>query len=819
MVDFSDIAAPRELFAGPISGAIGVPADAGNDLVLFSRGALASGFSFLDVSDPTAPFLIEDNSTATGTIAGQIGITGSGLAIVPGLRDVGIQFVDYFDPSSPVLVGAIDFPEAARDIVVLDGIAYVTGVTSPFANDSVMRSLNYLGADTLGQSPTVSISSPLEDLFPEIEGLQILNGTRAPIKLEVEDDVQVTRVELMVDGTVVQFDNRPPFRFYTPLFEPNSTAVLQARAIDSGLNSSVSNEILLEFVPDTFPPTLLGQSLASGATIFAPNKITFSFSEEMDPASLDETQIELLDLGANGLPGGGDDVSMGFASATFVGYGSRLEIVPSGELPVGTYQLTVPGTAVADLAGNVYQEDIVLSFTVRPPVSEFEAASGIPTNPFAPSVNNFQIIEIEFPITPKAFAIDWTQIDEEGSTSIFRDTPSEFAGIDEENNTALFEVPRRAVTGEFVIYANTTTNVGLSELANWDVELGVVSIVGTDAQGNDSNDPHPGNGISVQWWPGNYDGGVLKTKEPVALTPGTYEISIDLGGPKNGFDFGDPKQVEIKVGELFAETFDRNFADDMITFAREFEVTEATNVFLTLTEVNEDKEYSGMVMDNVLLRRVDDESVAFADDFELSAAERRFEMQVVPVLRSTPSNPLSGNNQPWPDFPLTMMGGGFVEGDMDILFGETVVEDRELTGIPDVRGSSGFDQGPAIVLRAPEDPVPPFGPITVRTAGGTSAPLPGTLTEIDSVAAEGTPSDPEKASANPLQVVTIRGEGFYQGMFVFINRNDDIPRSVETFNVNEDGTEATFTVPSNAKTGDVHCLGQAEGHVFLEVIP
>ena len=48
---------------------------------------------------------------------------------------------------------------------------------------------------------------------------------------------------------------------------------------------------------------------------------------------------------------------------------------------------------------------------------------------------------------------------------------------------------------------------------------------------------------------------------------------------------------------------------------------------------------------------------------------------------------------------------------------------------------------------------------------------------------------------------------------------DAIPRSVETFDLNGEGAEATFTVPLNAMTGTVNCLGQVDGHVFLEIVP
>ena len=52
-----------------------------------------------------------------------------------------------------------------------------------------------------------------------------------------------------------------------------------------------------------------------------------------------------------------------------------------------------------------------------------------------------------------------------------------------------------------------------------------------------------------------------------------------------------------------------------------------------------------------------------------------------------------------------------------------------------------------------------FGPITVRTAGGTSAAYSVSLTGIGATALSGTPADAGQASANPGQAVTLGGSG------------------------------------------------------------
>ena len=61
-----------------------------------------------------------------------------------------------------------------------------------------------------------------------------------------------------------------------------------------------------------------------------------------------------------------------------------------------------------------------------------------------------------------------------------------------------------------------------------------------------------------------------------------------------------------------------------------------------------------------------------------------------------------------------------------------------------------------------------FGAVTVRTAGGTSAPLSVGLAGLSGTALSGTPADAGQASANPGQVVTLTGTGLTTGTDVLL---------------------------------------------------
>jgi hypothetical protein len=92
------------------------------------------------------------------------------------------------------------------------------------------------------------------------------------------------------------------------------------------------------------------------------------------------------------------------------------------------------------------------------------------------------------------------------------------------------------------------------------------------------------------------------------------------------------------------------------------------------------------------------------------------------------------------------------------------------------------------------------GPITVTTAGGTTAPFTVGFTGITAVAASGTAANPAAASANPNQTITLTGTGLTTSIDIiasFIDGNGNL--QTQLFNpsaVSGGGTSATWTVPS-----------------------
>ena len=84
--------------------------------------------------------------------------------------------------------------------------------------------------------------------------------------------------------------------------------------------------------------TALGTPTKTGSVVFDRAALELTFDETLEQAVAVDA-IELLDFGADGLPGGGDDVPVPLASAAATG--DQLSIHPSSELDTARYQLTI----------------------------------------------------------------------------------------------------------------------------------------------------------------------------------------------------------------------------------------------------------------------------------------------------------------------------------------------------------------------------------------------------------------------------------------------------------------------------------------------
>ena len=323
-----------------------------------------SGLRTVDISDPSNPTLIGDAEQFF--TARDVTLNGSGLALVAA-EGQGLGIYNVSDPAdTDNFITQIDTPGFTNDIAIASGIAFVAD------GSSGLQVINYLSFDNQGQAPTVTITSSGTDLDADVEGIQVLEGSSVPIQANVEDDVQVRNVELLVNGEVVSNDVSFPFDLTATALnsDPEATTVdVQVRATDTGGNSTLSNNLTFNLVPDTFAPNVTSTSPKADGRRKNISGISVRFDEPIDTELLDLSGITLTNLGADEAVGGDDDTTVTLQGFQTSETGRSLFVLPPADLTPGKYQLKIDSSIITDRAGNALTEDFTLDFTKRPLVT------------------------------------------------------------------------------------------------------------------------------------------------------------------------------------------------------------------------------------------------------------------------------------------------------------------------------------------------------------------------------------------------------------------------------------------------------------------
>jgi hypothetical protein len=320
----------------------------------------SNGLTTIDVSDPTKPKLI--SGVDTRFPSQNVTLNGSGLALVTGGQ--GLELYSTVDPQkTDNFVTRINTPSVAYGTAIASGIAYVANGTSG------LQIINYLPFDNKGIAPIINLNSSVTDLDPNVDGIQVQEGSTIPLQINITDDVQVRNVELLVDGQVVSNDVSFPWDLsvVAPAIAPGKDTVgIQVRATDTGGNIALSNLLTLNLSTDKFAPTVIGTTPTADSRSKVIPTVAIKFNEAIDPTKLNVSGITLTNLGADGVLGGGDDVIATVSSLQTRNFDKTLVIQPAGELSVGNYQLSVDPSIISDRVGNVIAAPITTSFTKRP---------------------------------------------------------------------------------------------------------------------------------------------------------------------------------------------------------------------------------------------------------------------------------------------------------------------------------------------------------------------------------------------------------------------------------------------------------------------
>ncbi|SEF48157.1 Ig-like domain (group 3) [Nitrosospira multiformis ATCC 25196] len=704
------------------------------------------GYSTVDVSDPADLKLI--SSIDAANIAGQsLAATGSGLLVTAGNlrgpRGEQIYALDVSSSNDPTNTGSfitrINLPAAPRDVVLANGLAFVADGAAG------LQIVNYIGFDTKGVAPTVSIEVDGIDVDPEKAGIQVLEGRTVSVIPTVTDDVQVRNVELLVNGQVVSNDAAFPFELFAQaptIAQSGNKLTIQVRATDTGGNATLSDPVVLDVVPDTFAPQVTKMSLDEGARVFFVRSIDVSFDEPLDLAKLNLSGIELINTGSDGVAGTADDRAIDVRLDTR-SFGQSLSILPNGYLLPGTYQLRIDPSVIADKAGNALTAPIVLNFTIRP-ASDIRAGSGMPEITQAPSANPGQEIGLPVPFDPATARTTFNVIDASGNKTTRDVVVSRF---DATQGLAYFRVPLDAVTGEIQVFSQvgstkTTFADGTFLLQILpvivDVQVQGVASDGSSAtvvisglgfvEGNNSEyrfgsdvvlDAGVNTGPDVYY---GYVNGVYTANGQVTVTvplsSGTFgPISIRTAG-------GASASYSVNLSGIAATALSGTPADADEASANPGQavtlqgtgLSTATDVLLRWTDVNGDARMTRLsptsaAADGSSATLVIPEYANGVASLQVFGSASQPLLQIVPKL--TGFDVQSG--------ALYLYGSGFVEGASSYGFAGATVADSRVNGGVDVYYNT--DQNGRAYLDNSTLPRHGLGGLTVTTAGGTSAAL------------------------------------------------------------------------------------------------
>ena len=168
-------------------------------------------------------------------------------------------------------------------------------------------------------------------------------------------DVTDDAAEVMDDAVVVADDTAVAVDDMVEVFDDMVEIIDDMLVVDEDITIVDDQPVVDEDTVDVTPPTVVGTSPADTAVDVAPGAlITITFSEELDPATVDTLTVVLVQNGSASV-----DVALDYDNKDFT-----VTLDPTTDLVYGaSYTVTVM-TAITDLAGNALATEYVFTFTV-----------------------------------------------------------------------------------------------------------------------------------------------------------------------------------------------------------------------------------------------------------------------------------------------------------------------------------------------------------------------------------------------------------------------------------------------------------------------
>lgn len=304
------------------------------------------GFNTYDISDPMSPEHLEQVLT-TQRGWKQIVATGTGLAVAttsPNSTRDGPHHVDLYDVGADNLgsdyLRTFETPGIATAVAIYNALAYI-------ADDSGgLQVLNYASFDAAGIPPVISVR------HSGIDG-KVEEGKILSIAVDVTDDVQARNVQFFVDDEPVTIDGNFPFEtgVIAPLITSEKrTFQFHVIASDTGGNTTRSDTVTLELVPDATPPYVRRFLPRNGSIIGNLDTMLVTFSEPIAQATISAQSVSIRGAGSDDIFDTADDVQISPVILNYEDSTNSLEI-QTGPLDPDLYRVLLT-QSIEDLAGN-----------------------------------------------------------------------------------------------------------------------------------------------------------------------------------------------------------------------------------------------------------------------------------------------------------------------------------------------------------------------------------------------------------------------------------------------------------------------------------
>ncbi len=222
-------------------------------------------------------------------------------------------------PTGGTVTGTVSVSIAASDNVgvthvdlLVNGVLLASDMTAPYAFswDSsalagtsatlVARAYDAAGNSASSQMVTVTVASATTpDTTPPMVSIAALTGGTVsgvvPVSVNASDNVGVTRVDLLVNGTLLASDTTSPYAFsWDSSSLAGTNATLIAIAHDAAGNSANSSAVTVTVasaapspsVSDTTPPVVMIKNPANGSRVSGVVKVSASATDNVAVASV-----------------------------------------------------------------------------------------------------------------------------------------------------------------------------------------------------------------------------------------------------------------------------------------------------------------------------------------------------------------------------------------------------------------------------------------------------------------------------------------------------------------------------------------------------